>query len=118
MSAHTLNHQLSEVDTIYADPGNNGTISPVKGFTSVSLVSAGSEGRYVAAPVAPLQILVLSMLTDGGDVAVDFSTPFDSTGNQIATFNDAKDALMAISVPTATGYRWQVIANAGSTLSS
>lgn len=118
MSAHNLNEQLADVDVVYKDPGNNGTISPSKGFTSVSLVSTGAEGRYVDPPIAPLQILVISMLTDGGDVAVDFSTPFDSTGNQIATFNDAKDTVLVISVPTATGYRWQVIANSGASLSS
>ena len=70
-------------------------------------------------PDGPGQILIMSFITDGGDITVTSSTAMNQTGNNTMTWADAGDMQMLVSVEISSGtFAWREIANDGVALST
>lgn len=115
--AHVLQRTLTCEHTI-PDPGDDGIIIIDRQFAVVEIVSAAAEERTMAMPTTAGLICTLIMKTDGGSVDVQFSTAFNATGNVTSQFNDVNDTLLLVSVSTSSAYRWQLLVNSGTTLTS
>lgn len=100
-----------------ADPGASGAI-PVTDSGMVPIVTAGAETRTVANPAKAGLMLGLNMKTDGGDCTVTVASAINATGNNTITLNDAGDVITLLSVANGSNFRWTVIANSGTTLST
>jgi hypothetical protein len=84
------------------------------------VTGASGETRTVADPLKAGLVLILTHKTDGGgDAVVTFSTACNQTGNNTATFADAGDIQVLVSVANGTsGYMWREVANDGAALST
>lgn len=107
----------SSLEQTIADPGNAGAI-PVTDSGTVPIVTAGAETRTVANPAKAGLMLSLAMKTDGGDGVVTVASAINATGNNTITLNDAGDAIVLLSVPNGSNYRWIVLVNSGASLST
>lgn len=107
----------SPFEQVIADPGNAGAI-PVTDSGTVPIVTAGAETRTLANPAKAGLMLCLAMKTDGGDGVVTVAAAINATGNNTITLNDAGDAIVLLSVPNGSGFRWIVLVNSGASLST
>ena len=111
--SHRIHHDLYRAPKSLADPGNAGTIRVTQDLQICEMVTAAAETRTLANPTKAGIRLVLRLLTDGGDAVVTAANGLNVTGNTVATFEDAGDALSLVSVSTSTGYRWEIETNLG-----
>lgn len=115
MSGHRLFEDFKNACRTHAhlDPGDAGTITgDTVGY--LPLVTGGAETRTLADPDARGGLLILTLLTDGGDCVVTASTAINATGNTIITFADAGDTCLLVSSETAAGtYVWRYLAGDG-----
>lgn len=118
MSPHNTLQRELEIDFEMADPGNGKAIRPDRNRAVIHLVSAAAETRSLPDPLRSGQELVLTMLTDGGDIVVTAASPLNQTGNTIITFGAVQDTVVLRSMRDgAATYRWTIIGNDGGALS-
>lgn len=115
--SHRIHHDLYYVSKSLQDPGNAGTIR-IEGPDGADLqicemVTAAAETRTLASPTKQGIRFILRLLTDGGDSVVTAADGLNATGNTVATFADASDMLVMISVKTSSGFRWDILHNIG-----
>lgn len=98
------------------DPGDGGTLKTPQ-WCMYNIVTAGSETRVLPQPMTAGKLCIVNLMTDGGSLAMTFvdgagsDLNFDGAGNNVATFAEAGDIAMFISVKnTATTFRWALIA--------
>lgn len=123
MSGHRIGKDLMLAATTKAleklDPGDAGTIKCTESPQVVGLKSSGAETRTLADPDGPGQILIMSFVTDGGDVTVTADTAINQDGNNTMTWADAGDIQVLVSVEISAGtYAWREIANDGVALTT
>lgn len=99
------------------DPGNAGAI-PVTKTGYCPLVSAGAETRTLAAPSFIGQELLLYAKTAVGNIVVTCATTFNETGNTVATFSAAGQALRLVAVEDGANLRWRCAVADGAALST
>jgi hypothetical protein len=99
------------------DPGASGAI-PVTTDGVCPMTSAAAETRTLAIPTFVGQRLTLCLDTDGGDVVVTSAQPFNQTGNNTITLNDAGDTISLVAITVAGARRWRVANNDGCALST
>ena len=122
MSAHNAFRSMSHpgADVQVKDPGASGAISNSRSGICF-LTTAAAETRTLAAPTHAGLMLGLNLMTDGGNCVVTVAgaaTVLDGTNNTI-TLNDAGDFILLMSVKlTSTTFRWALVANNGTSLSS
>lgn len=115
-SAHRALHDLYRAAKLLADPGDAGTITVIKDLQVCEMVTGSSgETRTLTTPTKAGIQFVLRLKTDGGgDAVVTASAGLNVALNTVATFADAGDQLVLISVSAASGYRWEILVNTGS----
>lgn len=111
--SHRVHSDLYRVPKSMADPGDAGTIRVSQDLQICEMVSAAAETRTLANPTKQGIRFTLRLLTDGGDCAVAAAAGLNQSGNTTATFEDASDMLVMISVKTSTGFRWDILHNVG-----
>jgi hypothetical protein len=100
-----------------ADPGNAGAI-PVTTTGNVLLVTAGAETRTIAAATAVGIELLLIFKTKVGNCVITVASTINNTGNNTITFGTAGVSIRLISVVSGTTYRWAVVYNDATTLTT
>lgn len=115
-----IHHQLYKGAKLLVDPGDGGTIRPIRDLQLCEMVSTATETRTLANPSKAGIRFMLRMLTDGGDIVVTAANGLNSSLNTQATFADAGDFLWLLSVSlTSSTYRWEVLeGNVGTVISS
>ena len=100
------------------DPGDGGKIVSDGFVRSCALRTGGAETRTVADPKAVGQRLLITLVEDGGDAVVTFDSDIDQSGNNVATFADAGDAVELVAAPTANKgeFVWRLSSNNGTAL--
>jgi len=113
-SPHRILHDLLKAPMLMTDPGDAGVITADRNFGVVEMVTADAETRTLTTPTKAGIWLVLRLKTDGGDAVVTAAGGLNVTGNTQATFADAGDQLVMVSVSASSGYRWEIVVNTGS----
>lgn len=116
--SHRIHHDLYMASKSIPDPGDAGTITVTKDLQICEMVSAGTETRTLANPSKPGIRFVLRHLTDGGSITVTADRQLNTDGDTEVTMADAGDLLYMISVTHTTGYRWEILVNTSSIVSS
>lgn len=101
-----------------ADPGNAGAIPVNQGNGHIDIVTAGSETRAIAAPVFEGQKLLLVSKTHVGNAVVTVASTINSTGNNTITISAAGQNILLVGVISGSTFRWMVVANDGTALST
>jgi len=118
-SPHQMHNILYRGSKVLVDPGNGGTIIVNQDLQICEMVSlAAGETRILANPTKAGIRFVLRVLTDGGGIVVTGSRQLNVIGDTEVTMNEAGDLLSLISVTHTTGYRWEILVNTGSVVSS
>ena len=103
-----------------ADPGNTTKAIPVTASGICEIVTTGAETRTIAAPTFAGQVIVINMITDGGDCVITASAAINATGNNTMTFGEVGDVIGLVGRKTAATptYTWAVLFNDGVALST
>lgn len=99
------------------DPGASGAI-PVTANGVCNITTAAAETRTLAIPSFVGQQLVIAMDTDGGDCVITVASPFNQTGNNTITLNDAGDVVTLVGRTQGGTRKWALAFNDGATLST
>lgn len=96
------------------------TVKPDKNPAYVAFDSTdGAFTATISDPDSEGQWLILTLKTDAGDVTAAFDSAVNTTGNNRATFADAGDTQVLVSVHNGTsGYFWREVSNDGAALST
>lgn len=122
MSTRNVLYQMAKAanQQVLPDPGNAGTIDLKNRSSAVlELVSAGAETRTLRAPTSVGQAVLLTHVTDGGDITVTVTNGFNETGDTTFVFSDPGQFAYFISTkeytsPSATPtYHWRLISHYG-----
>lgn len=99
------------------DPGNGKAIQcNLTGYMTFS--TGGMETRTLAAPQWAGQLLMMSMILDGGDNVIATTPAINTTGNNRITFSAVGQYILLIGVPHTTGFVWRVLGRDGAALST
>lgn len=94
-----------------ADPGDAATITPPVGQDfSCSIVTAGAETRVLGTPDHVGQRCYIIFLTDGGDFTMTNASGWKdgATADDVATFDDAGDAMECVALAAGAVTDWRV----------
>lgn len=117
-SPHRIHYDLYRASKVLDDPGDAGTITVNQDLQICEMVSGGTESRVLANPTKAGIRFVLRCLTDGGTIVVSAENGLNVTGETEVTLAEAGDLLSLISVTHTTGYRWEILVNTSSVVSS
>lgn len=118
-SPHQMHNILYRGSKVLVDPGDGGTIIVNQDLQICEMVSTGSgQTRILANPTKAGIRFVMRVLTDGGSIIVTAPRQLNVIGDTEVTMSDAGDLLSLISVTHTTGYRWEILVNTGSVVSS
>jgi hypothetical protein len=121
MSAHRIPADSAKAGWVLDSPATATALGISKVSQHKLLVGSGAETNTCADPQkAGLRKVLVCVTNGGGTRAVTFATAFNAAGNTVITFSAVKQTAFLESVPdgsTASGYRWQLIANVGAALS-
>lgn len=96
------------------DPGAGGTIHVNKSPAFVGIVSATAEARTLAVPPGPGLEIVISLISDGGDVTLTVTNGYDQAGSTTLTLDDAGDHAVFHSVQIdddgTDDFEWRLLA--------
>lgn len=100
-----------------ADPGDGQTITPPANGAdfSCTITTGGAETRVLGTPARLGQRAVIVFGTDGGNFTMDNASGWldGGTADNLATFDDAGDAMIAEAVGTGAVTDWRVTAEKG-----
>ena len=113
VSAHRILNVIRDADHALNDPGAGGRIEIDGDLQVCELVTLAAESRTLDDPTKAGIRLTIRMKTDGGDCTVTAANGFNVDGDTQAVFANVGDQLELISVSATTGYRWEILVNAG-----
>lgn len=106
----------SALETV-ADPGDGQTIVPPASGAdfSCSITTGGAETRVLGTPTRIGQKAFIIFGTDGGNFTMDNASGWldGGTADNLATFDDAGDVMVAMALATGAGTDWRSIADKG-----
>jgi len=113
VSAHRILSVIRDADHVLNDPGAGGRIEIDGDLQVCELVTQAAESRTLNDPTKAGIRLTIRMKTDGGDCTVTAANGFNVDGDTQAVFANVGDQLELISVSHTTGFRWEILVNAG-----
>ena len=118
MSAHSTPFQMYQSPFLMEDPGDAGSVA-IDRYGAVVPVITGASGetRTLAAPTKAGIVASVMLDTDGGgDLTLTVTGGYNADGDTSITFGDAGDLVTFLSIKTGSTFRWQAIANSGTTV--
>ncbi len=120
MAANEIMFDMAQAPKGIPDPGTGKPINSTYfvAWVAISTLVTGETNTLPDPPYGGMTLtLWMKLKTSSFTRAITASTAFDSSAHTIITLDTQGDTITLMSVPYSGGYRWEVIANNGASLS-